>query len=56
MYLKKHLFFKTPDTEKIVMDKQSSEAVQHALKTLMEETERQRKIIRGLIEDNHQLR
>uniref|UniRef100_A0A0F7ZBJ5 Centrosomal protein of 70 kDa n=1 Tax=Crotalus adamanteus TaxID=8729 RepID=A0A0F7ZBJ5_CROAD len=45
-----------PDTEKIVMDKQSSEAVQHALKTLMEETERQRKIIRGLIEDNHQLR
>ncbi|KAM3856901.1 centrosomal protein of 70 kDa [Vipera latastei] len=45
-----------PDAEKIVMDKQSSEAVQHALKTLMEETERQRKIIRGLIEDNHQLR
>ncbi|XP_070586844.1 centrosomal protein of 70 kDa [Erythrolamprus reginae] len=45
-----------PDGEKIVMDKQSSEAVQHALKTLLEETERQRKIIRGLIEDNHQLR
>ncbi|XP_058050651.1 centrosomal protein of 70 kDa isoform X2 [Ahaetulla prasina] len=45
-----------PDTEKIVMDKPSSEAVQHALKTLLEETERQRKIIRGLIEDNHQLR
>ncbi|XP_007440647.1 centrosomal protein of 70 kDa [Python bivittatus] len=44
------------DTERIVMDKQSSQAVQHALKTLMEETERQRKIIRGLIEDNHQLR
>uniref|UniRef100_A0A8C6Y6C6 Centrosomal protein of 70 kDa n=1 Tax=Naja naja TaxID=35670 RepID=A0A8C6Y6C6_NAJNA len=45
-----------PDVEKIVMDKESSEALQHALKTLLEETERQRKIIRGLIEDNHQLR
>ncbi|XP_026521201.1 centrosomal protein of 70 kDa [Notechis scutatus] len=45
-----------PDSEKIVMDKESSEALQHALKTLLEETERQRKIIRGLIEDNHQLR
>ncbi|XP_032071556.1 centrosomal protein of 70 kDa isoform X1 [Thamnophis elegans] len=45
-----------PDAEKIVMDKQSSEAIQHALKTLLEETERQRKIIRDLIEDNHQLR
>nr|XP_056717394.1 centrosomal protein of 70 kDa [Euleptes europaea] len=38
------------------MDKHSSQAVRHALTTLLEETERQRKIIRGLIEDNRQLR
>ncbi|KAJ7345851.1 hypothetical protein JRQ81_001801 [Phrynocephalus forsythii] len=42
--------------EKTLMDKQSSQAIRYALKTLVEETERQRKIVRGLIEDNHQLR
>ncbi|XP_048342841.1 centrosomal protein of 70 kDa isoform X2 [Sphaerodactylus townsendi] len=40
----------------IVMDRHNSLAVRHALKTLLEETERQRKIVRGLIEDNRQLR
>ncbi|KAL8183206.1 UNVERIFIED_CONTAM: hypothetical protein K2H54_023152 [Gekko kuhli] len=40
----------------IVMDRNSSKAIRHALKTLLEETERQRKIVRGLIEDNRQLR
>uniref|UniRef100_A0A8D0CEM8 Centrosomal protein of 70 kDa n=1 Tax=Salvator merianae TaxID=96440 RepID=A0A8D0CEM8_SALMN len=43
-------------TEMIPMDKQSSQAIRYALKTLLEETERQRKIVRGLIEDNRQLR
>ncbi|XP_054827140.1 centrosomal protein of 70 kDa isoform X2 [Eublepharis macularius] len=40
----------------IVMDRHSSQAIRHALRTLVEETERQRKIVRGLIEDNRQLR
>lgn len=40
----------------IVINSQSSQAVRYALKNLLEETERQRKIVRGLIEDNRQLR
>ncbi|XP_053103657.1 centrosomal protein of 70 kDa isoform X2 [Hemicordylus capensis] len=43
-------------SDRIVMDRQSSQAIRYALKTLVEETERQRKIVRGLIEDNRQLR
>ncbi|XP_067329306.1 centrosomal protein of 70 kDa isoform X3 [Anolis sagrei] len=43
-------------TDKIVMDRQSSQEIRYALTTLVEETERQRKIVRGLIEDNRQLR
>ncbi|XP_062972710.1 centrosomal protein of 70 kDa isoform X2 [Elgaria multicarinata webbii] len=42
--------------DRIVMDRQTSQAIRYALKTLIEETERQRKIVRGLIEDNQQLR
>ncbi|XP_077176439.1 centrosomal protein of 70 kDa isoform X2 [Paroedura picta] len=43
-------------SDMIVMDRSSSQAIRHALKTLLEESERQRKIVRGLIEDNRQLR
>lgn len=43
-------------TDGIVINSQSSQAVRYALKNLLEETERQRKIVRGLIEDNRQLR
>nr|XP_020635248.1 centrosomal protein of 70 kDa [Pogona vitticeps]XP_020635249.1 centrosomal protein of 70 kDa [Pogona vitticeps] len=43
-------------TDKTILDRQSSQAIRYALKTLVEETERQRKIVRGLIEDNRQLR
>ncbi|KAH0621330.1 hypothetical protein JD844_022487 [Phrynosoma platyrhinos] len=43
-------------SDKIVMDRQCSQTIRYALKTLVEETERQRKIVRGLIEDNCQLR
>uniref|UniRef100_A0A8D2IYL4 Centrosomal protein of 70 kDa n=1 Tax=Varanus komodoensis TaxID=61221 RepID=A0A8D2IYL4_VARKO len=42
--------------DRIVIDRQTSQAIRYALKTLLEETERQRKIVRGLIEDNQQLR
>ncbi|XP_061464979.1 centrosomal protein of 70 kDa isoform X2 [Rhineura floridana] len=43
-------------SDRIVMDRQSSQAIRYALQSLVEETERQRKIVRGLIEDNRQLR
>lgn len=49
-------FQKQPHTDRIVINSQSSQAIRFALKSLVEETERQRKIVRGLIEDNRQLR
>ncbi|XP_053260725.1 centrosomal protein of 70 kDa isoform X4 [Podarcis raffonei] len=42
--------------DRIVMDRQTSQAIRYALRSLMEETERQRKIVRGLIEENRQIR
>ncbi|XP_042301495.1 centrosomal protein of 70 kDa [Sceloporus undulatus] len=54
--LLRHHGLRTLVPDKIVMDRQCSQAIRYALKTLVEETERQRKIVRGLIEDNRQLR
>uniref|UniRef100_A0A8D0HFV8 Centrosomal protein of 70 kDa n=1 Tax=Sphenodon punctatus TaxID=8508 RepID=A0A8D0HFV8_SPHPU len=43
-------------SDMVVLDKHSSLGIRIALKSLMEDTERQRKMMRGLIEDNHRLR
>ncbi|XP_074856957.1 centrosomal protein of 70 kDa isoform X3 [Carettochelys insculpta] len=40
----------------IVLDKQASLGIRLALRTLVEDTERQQKMVHGLIEANHQLR
>ncbi|XP_066179206.1 centrosomal protein of 70 kDa isoform X2 [Sylvia atricapilla] len=43
-------------SDMIVLDRQSSQEIRHALKTLVEDTERQQKVMQGLMEANQCLR